>query len=53
MGVFPKREPDLLTMSSLSAFVHTPHISRRLSVNPCYELFEFIVGKTFAIFASK
>jgi hypothetical protein len=26
MGVFPKREPDLLTMSSLSAFVHTPHI---------------------------
>ena len=27
MGVLPKREPDLPTMSSLNAFVHTPHIT--------------------------
>src|SRR5262249_26368481 len=26
MGVFPKREPDLPTMSSLNAFVHTPQV---------------------------
>jgi hypothetical protein len=27
MGIFPKRESALPTLSSLSAFVHTPHIS--------------------------
>src|SRR5262245_30903371 len=27
MGVFPKREPDLPTMSSLNAFVHTPQLN--------------------------
>jgi hypothetical protein len=26
MGVFPQRRPDLPTMSSLNAFVHTPHL---------------------------
>jgi hypothetical protein len=26
MGVFPKSGPDSPTMSSLNAFVHTPHI---------------------------
>jgi hypothetical protein len=27
MGVFPKRGPALPTMSSLNAFVHTPHLT--------------------------
>jgi hypothetical protein len=27
MGVFPQREPALPTLSSLSAFVHTPHLN--------------------------
>src|SRR5262245_31582483 len=33
MGVFPKREPDLPTMSSLNAFVHTPRVRSR-TVDP-------------------
>src|SRR5262250_2007683 len=32
MGVFPQRRPDLPTMSSLNAFVHTPQISAEGSV---------------------
>jgi hypothetical protein len=32
MDVFPKKEPDLPTMSSLNAFVHTPQLTVRQSL---------------------
>jgi len=35
MGVFPKREPDLPTMSSLSAFVHTSQLHRSTCIYVC------------------
>src|SRR5262249_56510855 len=34
MGVFPKREPDLPTMSSLNAFVHTPQLYGKPQAEP-------------------
>src|ERR1700752_5130025 len=35
MGVFPKSGPDLPTISSLNAFVHTPQITERSDHQDC------------------